>query len=55
VEGIDVEPYHPMGRSKADKIGRESSLPHLGFVEPEVCQAWIDEIQRQTRVPVCRG
>lgn len=52
VERIDVEPYHPMGKAKAAKLGYEPALPHLGFVDRDTVEQWVQTIQHQTHVRV---
>ncbi|MBQ8894445.1 MAG: glycyl-radical enzyme activating protein [Clostridia bacterium] len=55
IQGIDIEPYHPMGSSKTQQLGLEYPLPDLGFPEEATVQEWIRAIQAQTPVPVKKG
>jgi glycyl-radical enzyme activating protein len=52
VQRIDILPYHPLGKSKAARFGRDWAYPDLTFPEPETIQSWIDSVQSQTSVPV---
>ena len=55
VQGIDVEPYHPLGQTKCENLGRDYPLADLSFPDKAQIQAWIGEIAAQTRVPVRQG
>lgn len=55
IQGIDVEPYHPLGSSKARQLGQEDPLQEIGFPEEATVQQWIAAIQSQTQVPVKKG
>lgn len=55
VERIDVEPYHPLGKSKCENLGRDYPLGDLGFPEKAVVKEWIARIAAYTRVPVQQG
>lgn len=52
---INVEPYHPLGKSKSERLGREYPLGELGFASSEAAQEWIDAISARTSVPVNRA
>lgn len=52
VERVDVEPYHPLGKSKSLHIGREYPLPDLSFTAPETAEEWVRRIAADCRVPV---
>jgi len=55
IREINVMPYHPMGESKANRIGHDYPLKDIGFPEEETVQGWIQEIQAQTSIPVLKG
>jgi len=55
IKEINVMPYHPMGESKANRIGHDYPLADIGFPEEETVQGWIREIQAQTSTPVRKG
>jgi hypothetical protein len=44
VQRVDVEPYHPMGKSKSDSLGKPYPLAHLGFPPEEEVRSWMDAI-----------
>ena len=52
---IDVEPYHPLGKSKCENLGREYPLADLSFPDKAVVKDWIGRIAARTRVPVQQG
>ena len=52
VEEIHVEPYHPMGDSKARLLGREYECKEIGFPEAKVVEEWMDAIRAHTSIPV---
>ena len=55
VQGIDVEPYHPLGKTKCENLGRDYPLAALSFPDKAQVQAWIDALAAQTHVPVRQG
>ncbi len=55
VQGIDIEPYHPLGKTKCENLGRDYPLAGLSFPDKAQVQAWIDALAAQTRVPVRQG
>ena len=55
VQGVDVEPYHPLGKTKCENLGRDYPLADLTFPDKEQVGAWINELAAQTRVSVQQG
>ena len=55
VMGIDIEPYHPLGKAKSERIGRGYGLDDISFTDDEMVRGWIDAIQTRTAVPVKKG
>lgn len=55
VQGIDVEPYHPLGKTKCENLGRDYPLSDLSFPDKEQVRSWIDAIAAHTAVPVRQG
>lgn len=51
VEGIDVEPYHPLGVSKAAQLGNQEYF-HAPFVEKEQWDSWIKLLKAHTDLEV---
>jgi pyruvate formate lyase activating enzyme len=49
---IQIEPYHPLGESKAVNIGRSYRLAGMTFAETNSVSEWITKIQSHTKVPV---
>lgn len=52
---VDIEPYHPLGKTKAAQIGKEYPLGELEMVNKELSNEWIQTIQAQTKRNVRRG
>ena len=48
---IDLEPYHPLGESKSEQLGRKMIF-HSGFVSEERKKHWVDFLKTKTAVPV---
>ena len=55
IEAVEVEPYHPLGESKADSLGADYPLKGLGFPEKEVADGWVQRIAAKTSKPVRKG
>jgi len=52
VQRVDVEPYHPLGKSKSEGLGKTYPLEELTFPAEEVVKAWIAVISAGTVKPV---
>jgi len=55
IQGIDVEPYHPLGKSKSANIGRTYGMADPGFPDEASVERWLREIRALTAVPVKKG
>ncbi len=49
---INIEPYHPLGQSKAMRLDKGYPLGDLDFPEKETVKAWEHIIAEKTNVPV---
>ncbi len=49
---VNIEPYHPLGKSKAEKLGKEYELSGLDFTTDEQTQKWIKDVASKTNKPV---
>jgi pyruvate formate lyase activating enzyme len=49
---INVEPYHPLGKSKSELLDRKYVLDDVGFPSDETVIGWIDKIQSKTPIIV---
>lgn len=49
---INIEPYHPLGKGKAQRLDKDYPLDDLTFPEEEKVKEWIDCIAQKTTVPV---
>ncbi|MEA4822603.1 MAG: glycyl-radical enzyme activating protein [Clostridiaceae bacterium] len=52
---VNVEPYHPLGKSKAEALGKTYPLGDLSFPKDETVDEWITKIQRGTGKTVRRA
>lgn len=49
---VNIEPYHPLGKGKAELLDKEYILGDLSFPENDVVAKWIADIQAKTKVCV---
>ena len=49
---IHLEPYHPLGAGKAERLGKDYPLKDLTFPEQETVRQWIRTIEKDTQIPV---
>lgn len=49
---INVEPYHPLGSSKAKQLGLEYKLGNISFPDSATVEKWMEKIASLTAVPV---
>ena len=49
---INIEPYHPLGKGKAEMLDKEYALGDLSFPEEETVAKWMEYIAKRTDVPV---
>lgn len=49
---IDIQPYHPLGKSKCERIGKKYLLENWSFPENSVIEEWLAEIRKHTKIPV---
>ncbi len=52
---VDILAYHPLGKSKSDRIGKKYPLDNKEFPEDSEVRGWIDTIQALTGKPVKKG
>jgi pyruvate formate lyase activating enzyme len=52
VTGIEIEPYHPLGISKAASIGKPAQHTDMSIPARDVSSAWAAAVQKHTSVPV---
>lgn len=55
VERIEIEPYHPLGRSKARQLGEAYVLNDQGFPDAESVAHWLEILGSATLKPVVRS
>ena len=55
IRQIDVIPYHPLGKSKSERIGKEYPLPDESFTDDDEVNRWVAYIQERTEIPVKRS
>ena len=52
IKEIRIEPYHPLGLSKSEKLDKDYKLKHLTFPDKETVLIWAEEIKKHTQIPV---
>jgi glycyl-radical enzyme activating protein len=52
VREIHLEPYHPLGKAKGERLARPSTLPDLFFPDDAVVAQWVQKVQAGTKVLV---
>ena len=52
INEINLEPYHPLGKGKAQMLDKEYPLDDLSFPKDEKVKEWIDYISQRTEIPV---
>ncbi|MBE6634842.1 MAG: glycyl-radical enzyme activating protein [Ruminococcaceae bacterium] len=52
---VDIEPYHPLGKSKAEALGKDYPLGDLSFPEKETVMEWVAAVSRHTSKPVVKS
>ena len=55
VREIQLMPYHPLGRSKLKRLGKEIRWPDSGFPGEAEVARWVTLVAAHTRVPVRQG
>jgi len=46
LEGVDVLPYHALGRDKAEEVGFQNTLAELPTTDDETVDGWLAELHR---------
>ena len=49
---INVEPYHPLGAGKSERLGKDYPLRELTFPEEETVEEWMNKIRAHTKTEV---
>lgn len=52
---VEVEPYHPLGKSKSDAIGTIYEIEDMSFAPDESVKEWINVISKATGKPVIKS
>ncbi len=55
VEGITLHPYHPLGKSKSERMGSEYPLGNHPFTDEATVEQWIKTVSNRTSVRVSRA
>lgn len=48
IRRIDIEPYHPLGKSKCRDLGKDYPLSDMNFPDKNLVLEWIERIRSQT-------
>ena len=52
VNEINLMPYHPLGASKGERLGKAGRFPATGFPDEAEVGRWLEVVAAHTRVPV---
>ena len=52
---IEIMPYHPLGKAKAERLGREFSMQDNGFPDEKTINRWIESMQSKSNREVSRA
>ena len=55
IKEVQILPYHPLGRSKLERLGHPDSNPDWDFPEKAEVETWVETVARDCRIPVLRG
>lgn len=49
---VEVEPYHPLGVGKRDKLGADDGACRFEIPDKQQVEVWVEQLQRKTHAPV---
>jgi glycyl-radical enzyme activating protein len=52
---VTLHPYHPLGKSKSERLGGDYPLPDTAFAEADNIEHWLSIITANTKVPARRN
>ena len=52
VREINRNPYHPLGKSKNQRIGKTYDLTDLGYPDEQTIKEWENTLQHKTKTPI---
>ena len=55
VREIHIEPYHPLGKAKSERLARQPTMPDVSFPEESAVTKWVVAVQSGTTVKVRRS
>jgi len=55
VKEVQILPYHPLGRSKLERLGKTDLNPEWNFPDKADVERWINAVARECSTPVIRG
>lgn len=55
IREIHVEPYHPLGKAKSERLARPPTMPDVAFPEESTVAKWVAAVQSGTIVHVKRS
>jgi pyruvate formate lyase activating enzyme len=55
VQAVHILPYHPLGTSKDQRLGKEAPLKGIPMPEAVQVRGWVEAVQRLTGVPVSQS
>lgn len=52
---IHLMPFHPLGKSKNERLGKPASMDKTAFPEADTVASWVEKVAAATRIPVKNG
>jgi pyruvate formate lyase activating enzyme len=52
---VNLMPYHPLGKSKSERIGKPAAMEDGAFPAADTVSAWLAAVAAGTRIPVKKG
>jgi len=52
---VHLMPYHPLGKSKSDRLGKTERMEETAFPGADAAMIWVATVAALTRIPVKNG
>jgi glycyl-radical enzyme activating protein len=52
---VHLMPYHPLGKSKSERLGKTERMEETAFPESDTVATWVAKVAALTRIPVKNG
>ena len=55
IRRVELEPYHPLGSGKSEKLGKNYPLGDIRFPQDSEVQTWLEAVRALTKVEVIKS